>query len=85
MTEEAVHYGTPPEPNPSYEDVKRAIAEVKRELALRKRVYARYVSTGRMTQQQANTHMEGMQMAHTILELYKSTIDPQLSLLRGPQ
>lgn len=46
------------------------IAEVKRELALRERVYPGFVARQKMTQEAANEHMARMKAAlHTLLKI----------------
>lgn len=44
------------------------IAEVRRELELRKRVYPAWVERGKMTQEAADTHMRRMEVALETLE-----------------
>jgi hypothetical protein len=49
------------------DQLKDAIAEVRRELLIRKNVYPRLVSGGKLTQSEANRRLEHLQWAHAFL------------------
>jgi polyhydroxyalkanoate synthesis regulator phasin len=57
--------------------IERQIAEVKRELAMRRRVYPRFVETGRMTQQQAERFMADMEEVLQTLQLVQGEMPPK--------
>ncbi len=53
--------------------ISEQIAEVKRELALRERVYPSFIARGKMDQPEADKHMERMTAAlHTLLWVEKN-------------
>lgn len=53
-------------------DRKRAIAEVKREIALRQNVYPKFVGNGRMSQKEADQHVEALMLSLRYLMLPES-------------
>ena len=58
------------------------IAEVKREIAMRKRVYPKWVATGRMTQEQADKQIAAMEAALGTLELWRIASIAQAQLFK---
>lgn len=57
------------------------IKEVARELAMRRRVYPRWVNDGRMTQAEADRKWEAMKAAHDTLLKLKAEEDSKGCLL----
>jgi hypothetical protein len=56
-------------------NLKQQIDEVQRELALRKNVYPRFVASGKMTQEHADTHGERLRAVLATLEWLQANED----------
>lgn len=60
--------------------LEQQIACVRRELALRQRVYPKWVSAGRMKQADADKELAAMQAVHDTLSAIAKERQPELSL-----
>lgn len=63
-------------------DLAAQVAEIRREIAMRRRVYPRFVADERMSQAEATARIATMQAALVTLEALQAERDPQGTLLR---
>lgn len=63
-------------------DLAAQVAEIRREIAMRRRVYPRFVADERMSQAEATARIATMQAALATLEALQAERDPQGTLLR---
>jgi len=60
-------------------DIDRQIACVRREVSMRRRVYPRWVSTGKMTQDEADRQISTMEAVQATLESVRSERQAQVA------
>lgn len=60
-------------------DINRQIACVRREISMRRRVYPRWVSTGKMTQDEADRQISTMEAVQATLESVRSERQAQVA------
>jgi len=60
-------------------DIDRQIACVRREISMRRRVYPRWVSTGKMTQDEADRQISTMEAVQATLESVRSERQAQVA------
>ncbi len=62
-------------------DIDAQIAEVRREIALRRSVYPHFIARGKMDQPEADLHMGKMEAVHKTLEWVKANRERMLAIM----